>query len=82
MIGLRFDIGPFGLPGFCKAVIMPCIISFGILPVIAVLLNISAISLNMISGQFFSNSAFIPSLPSHLLFCRVLTAILISFDVN
>ena len=43
IIGRRFDVGPFGFPGFCSAVKIPCVISFGCFPVAAILLYISAI---------------------------------------
>ena len=33
IFGRRFDCGPFGFPGFCKAPSRPCVNSFGCLPV-------------------------------------------------
>ena len=36
IIGRRFDVCPFGFPGFCSAVKIPCLISFGCFPVAVV----------------------------------------------
>ena len=38
IVGRRFDVGPFGFPGFCSALKIPCVISFGCFPVTALLL--------------------------------------------
>ena len=43
IIGRRFDVGPFGFPGFCSALKIPCVISFGCFPVTAISLYIAAI---------------------------------------
>ena len=42
IIGRRFDVGPFGFPGFCSALKIQYVISFGCFPVAAILLYVSA----------------------------------------
>ena len=41
IIGRRFDVGPFGFPGFCSALKIPGMISFGCFPVAAILLYVA-----------------------------------------
>ena len=50
IIGRRFDVGPFRFPGFCSALKIPCLISFGCFPVAAILLYIAAIFSYTTSG--------------------------------
>ena len=37
IIGRKFDVGPFGFPGFCSDLKVPCVISFACFPVAAIL---------------------------------------------
>ena len=61
IIARRFNVGPFGFPGFCSAFKIPCVISFGCFPVAATLLHISAIFSYTTSGEyFFSSTLFDP----------------------
>ena len=59
IIGRRFDVGPFGFPGFCSALKIPCVISFGCFPVAAILLYIAAIFSYTTSGEYFVSSTLI-----------------------
>ena len=82
VIGFRFSIGPFFFLGFCNAVIIPRISSFGKIPVETVLLNICEISSQKISGPIFKSSALTLSIPVLLLFFRDMIACLISLVVK
>ena len=63
-IDLRFDVG---FPGFCSALKTPCVIPillrFGCFPGAAILLYISAIFSYATSGDYFSSSTLIRSIP-------------------
>ena len=59
IISQRFDVGPFGFPGFCSALKIPCVISFGCFPVAAISLHIAAIFSYTTSGEYFISSTLI-----------------------
>ena len=59
IISQRFDVGPFVFPGFCSALKIPCMISFGCFLVETMFLYISAIFSYTTSGEYFINSMLI-----------------------
>ena len=82
MIGLRFSGGPLVFPGFCNGIRMPCLISFGKVPVSAMLFIMLAISWCNSSGAYFTCSAYIWSMPQLLLFFSLFAALVTSSCVN
>ena len=53
IIGRKFDVAVFGLPSFCSALKNPCLISYGCLPVVAILLYISKSVSRTTPGEYF-----------------------------
>ena len=82
MIGLRFDAGPLGFPGFCNSTSISWFIFFGQSPSDPILLKISAILSLTQSGAYIINSTGISSHPGDLFIFIFDTAFLISSDVN
>ena len=82
IIGLRFDSGPLGFPGFCSGVKMPSFISLGYSPVFDISFKILAISFGVSSPPYLSCSALISSPPGLLLFFMDLMAFPTSSAVN
>ena len=79
IIGLRFSGGPLGFPGFCMGYRRPCTSAFGISPVVAVELYISAICLWIDIGAYLINSACSLSGPAALSLFSFLCDILYFF---
>jgi len=82
IIGLRFEIGPRALPGFCNGISIPWLISLGHTPSEARRLKIFAMSPHIVSGANFNSSIGTSSQPDDLFNFILVMAFFISSEVN